>query len=105
MAGREGRTDEAQRPSAAPLRARAAGRVEALRLGAQGKASLWRGLLAASAQDSRLDADRLEALLRRAEQQIRTMDALHARIATALLFPVTGQEPASTATAGTSSSR
>ncbi|MFG2470170.1 hypothetical protein ACGFXB_32560 [Streptomyces canus] len=78
--------------------------VEALRLGAQGKASLWRGLLAASAQDSRLDADRLEELLRRAEQQIRTTDALHARIATARLFPVAGQEPASTATAGTSSS-
>ncbi|MDQ0765979.1 hypothetical protein QF027_008614 [Streptomyces canus] len=78
--------------------------LEAMRLGAQGKASLWRGLLAASAQDSRLDADRLEELLRRAGQQIRTMDALHARIATALLFPMTGQEPASPATAGTSSS-
>ena len=78
--------------------------LEAMRLGAQGKASLWRGLLAASAQDSRLDADRLEELLRRAGQQIRTLDALHARVATALLFPMTGQEPASTATAGTSSS-
>lgn len=61
--------------------------LEALRLGAQGKAALWRGLLAASAQDARLDADRLEELLRRAERQIKTLDDLHSRAATALLFP------------------
>jgi hypothetical protein len=78
--------------------------IEAMRLGAQGKASLWRGLLAASAQDSRLDADRLEELLRRAERQIKTLDSLHARVATALLFPVTRPEPESTPTAGTGSS-
>ncbi|MFF4055984.1 hypothetical protein ACFYZ8_14620 [Streptomyces sp. NPDC001668] len=76
--------------------------IEALRLGAQGKASLWRGLLAASAQDSRLDADRLEELLRRASQQIKTLDALHARAATALLFPMA--EPAPGASAETNSS-
>jgi hypothetical protein len=77
--------------------------LEALRLGAQGKASLWRGLLAAAAQDPRLDADRLEELLRRAEQQIKTLDTLHARVATALLFPAPGPDPASTAPADTSS--
>ncbi|MET8076353.1 hypothetical protein [Streptomyces sp. NPDC005303] len=78
--------------------------IEALRLGAQGKASLWRGLLAASAQDSRLDADRLEELLRRAVRQIKTLDTLHARVATALLFPAALPEPASAPTTGTNSS-
>ncbi|MET7733164.1 hypothetical protein ABZT02_17595 [Streptomyces sp. NPDC005402] len=78
--------------------------IEALRLGAQGKASLWRGLLAASAQDSRLDADRLEELLRGAVRQIKTLDSLHARAATALLFPAARPEPASTPTTETSSS-
>ncbi|MFF0014263.1 hypothetical protein [Streptomyces sp. NPDC005374] len=71
--------------------------LEALRLGAQGKAALWRGLLAASAQDSRLDADRLEELLRRAGRQIRTLDPLHARAATTLLFPTAPPEPPSAA--------
>jgi putative membrane protein len=70
--------------------------IEALRLGAQGKASLWRGLLAASAQDSRLDADRLEELLRRAVRQIKTLDSLHARAATELLFPAMRPAPEST---------
>ncbi|MFF7933761.1 hypothetical protein [Streptomyces sp. NPDC007940] len=78
--------------------------IEALRLGAQGKASLWRGLLAASAQDSRLDADRLEELLRRAEHQINSLDSLHARAATELLFPRPEPEPSPTPTAGTNSS-
>lgn len=77
--------------------------LEALRLGAQGKASLWRGLLAASAQDSRLDADRLEELLRRAVRQIKTLDSLHARVATTLLFPANRREPESAPTAETSS--
>ncbi|MFC8342910.1 hypothetical protein [Streptomyces sp. NPDC057280] len=53
--------------------------LEALRLGVQGKASLWRALLPVSALEPRLDADRLEQLLRRAEQQIRTLDSLHAK--------------------------
>ncbi|MFI1720684.1 hypothetical protein [Streptomyces sp. NPDC020489] len=59
--------------------------VETLRLGVQAKASLWHTLLSASAQDSRLDADRLEQLLARAEQQIKTLDALHARALSPLL--------------------
>ncbi|MFD3843566.1 hypothetical protein ACFWWC_46335 [Streptomyces sp. NPDC058642] len=78
--------------------------LEALRLGALGKEVLWRGLLAASAQDARLDADRLEELLRRAERQINTLDALHSRAATALLYPAQPKEPPSTAEAGTGSS-
>ena len=78
--------------------------LEAMRLGVQGKAALWRGLLAASARDARLDADRLEELLRRADRQIKTLDALHARAADALLFPTSPAEPASTAPTGTSAS-
>ncbi|WP_053846445.1 hypothetical protein [Streptomyces sp. NRRL B-24085] len=78
--------------------------LEALRLGAQGKASLWRGLLAASAQDARLDADRLEELLRRAARQIKTLDSLHARAATELLFPAMRPDPAPTPAAEPSSS-
>ncbi|MFJ2238084.1 hypothetical protein [Streptomyces sp. NPDC087859] len=78
--------------------------LEALRLGVLGKAALWRGLLAASAQDGRLEAGRLEELLRRAERQIITLDSLHSRAATALLFPAQPTEPPSTAEAGTGSS-
>ncbi|MEU6261023.1 hypothetical protein [Streptomyces sp. NPDC047043] len=63
--------------------------LETLRTGVQGKASLWRSLLSASARDSRLDADWLEQLLDRAEQQIQALDVLHARAAEALLSPAT----------------
>ncbi|GHB54637.1 hypothetical protein GCM10010377_52220 [Streptomyces viridiviolaceus] len=59
--------------------------LEALRLGAQGKALLWRALLLTAAQDSRLVSDRLEQLLQRVGQQIETLDSLHDRAATALL--------------------
>ncbi|WP_409468726.1 hypothetical protein [Streptomyces sp. HC307] len=61
--------------------------LEALRLGVQGKALLWRALLSTAAQDSRLDSDRLEQLRQRAGQQIQTLDSLHDRAATALLSP------------------
>lgn len=67
--------------------------LEALRMGAQGKAALWRGLLAASAQDPRLHADRLEELLRRAERQIETLDSLHGRVAPALLEGAAAPQP------------
>ncbi|MFD5593339.1 hypothetical protein [Streptomyces griseorubiginosus] len=67
--------------------------LEALRLGVQGKAALWRGLLAASAQDARLNADRLEELLRRAERQIETLDSLHGRAAPALLEGAGAPQP------------
>lgn len=67
--------------------------LEAMRLGVQGKAALWRGLLAASAQDARLHADRLEELLRRAERQIETLDSLHGRAAPALLEGAGAPQP------------
>ncbi|MFF4584980.1 hypothetical protein [Streptomyces sp. NPDC001388] len=59
--------------------------LEAVRLGVQGKALLWRALLSASAEDPRLDADWLRKLEQRAEQQLRTLDALHQRAAATLL--------------------
>jgi hypothetical protein len=69
--------------------------LEALRLGVQGKALLWRALLATAAHDLRLDAGRLQELLERVDQQIRTLDSLHARATSALLSPDPSQkEPA-----------
>lgn len=61
--------------------------LEALRLGVQGKALLWRALLATAAHDLRLDAGRLQELLERVDQQIRTLDSLHARATSTLLTP------------------
>lgn len=61
--------------------------LEALRLGTQGKALLWRALLAAAPQDARLDRGRLDQLLHRARQQSETLDSLHDRAAAGLLSP------------------
>lgn len=61
--------------------------LEALRLGVQGKSLLWGALLVAAAQDSRLDADRLQSLREGAHQQIQVLGSLHERAATALLSP------------------
>ncbi|WP_340374464.1 hypothetical protein U5640_04300 [Streptomyces sp. SS7] len=58
---------------------------EAMRLGVQGKALLWRSLLAASPREPRLEPVRLRELLERAEGQLRAVDELHRRAATALL--------------------
>ncbi|MGW0994263.1 hypothetical protein ACWD5V_13295 [Streptomyces sp. NPDC002523] len=66
--------------------------LEAMRLGVQGKVLLWRALLSASADDPRLNPDWLEQLLHRAEQQLRTLDSLHARATTALLSATPPQE-------------
>ncbi|MCX4885550.1 hypothetical protein [Streptomyces sp. NBC_00847] len=61
--------------------------LETIRTGAGGKSMLWRTLLSASAEDPRLDSARLEELLRRAERQIKALDSLHARAASALFSP------------------
>ncbi len=74
--------------------------LEALRLATQGKALLWRALLAAAPQDARLDAARLENLLRRAGRQIETLDSLHDRAARALLSPTAPLEAASATATG-----
>ncbi|OAH12741.1 hypothetical protein [Streptomyces jeddahensis] len=61
--------------------------LEALRVGVEGKALLWRSLLAAAARDSRLDARRLQELLDRARTQTEVLDSLHSRATSALLSP------------------
>ncbi|MBO4252720.1 hypothetical protein [Streptomyces griseorubiginosus] len=67
--------------------------LEALRTGITGKAMLWHSLLSAAPAEPRLDSDRLEELLRRAERQITRVDELHDRAASALLSPA-GARPA-----------
>ncbi|MFJ4634971.1 hypothetical protein ACIP69_04745 [Streptomyces hygroscopicus] len=59
--------------------------LETLRLGVEGKALLWRSLLAVAVHDTRLRTDRLAALLERAGRQLTALDSLHARAASALL--------------------
>ncbi|MFC9635375.1 hypothetical protein ACFTY8_40560 [Streptomyces mirabilis] len=74
--------------------------LEAMRLGVQGKALLWRVLLDAAVHDSRLDHDWLEQLLQRARQQIMTLDSLHDRAASALLTPTVAPAATSEAVPG-----
>jgi hypothetical protein len=50
--------------------------VETLLLGVQGKASMWRGLLALADQDPRFESTRLLALLGRAEAQLASLESL-----------------------------
>ena len=64
--------------------------LEALRLGVEGKASLWRSLRQVA--DSRLDQARLEQLLAAAEAQVRTLEEMRVQTA-AQLFG--GGDPAS----------
>ncbi|MGW5699201.1 hypothetical protein ACWEWX_53325, partial [Streptomyces asiaticus] len=59
--------------------------LEALRMGVEGKALLWRSLLAVAVHDTRLRTDRLAELLERAGQQLTTLDSLHSRAASALI--------------------
>ena len=66
--------------------------LEALRLGVEGKASLWRSLRQVA--DSRLDQARLEQLLAAAEAQVRTLEEMRVQTAAQLLG---GGDPASLA--------
>jgi hypothetical protein len=54
--------------------------LELLSLGVEGKASMWRALIAGLA-DGRVDRDELERLLRRAESQRERVEALRLRAA------------------------
>jgi hypothetical protein len=74
--------------------------LEAMRLGAQGKALLWRALLSAAAHDPRLDSDWLEQLLQKAGRQIKTLDSLHAKSTSALLSSTAPSPPTSEAVPG-----
>ncbi|MGW2046505.1 hypothetical protein ACWCPF_15150 [Streptomyces sp. NPDC001858] len=71
--------------------------LETMRVGVEGKVLLWRALLSASADEPRLEHDWLEQLLQRAEQQLKTLDALHARATTALLSATPPQQTADAA--------
>lgn len=55
--------------------------TEILRLGVEGKAAGWRTLRALASRDSRLDAERLDELLARADRQSSTLESLRASIA------------------------
>ncbi len=66
--------------------------LEALQLATQGKALLWRALLATSPRDARLDRGLLDQLLHRARQQSETLDSLHDRAAAGLLSPAPSRE-------------
>lgn len=50
--------------------------LEAMRLGVEGKACAWRSLQTLAGTESRIDAARVGELLRRAERQIRILEAL-----------------------------
>ncbi|MFK0045944.1 hypothetical protein ACIQU4_17825 [Streptomyces sp. NPDC090741] len=50
--------------------------LEAMRLGVEGKACAWRSLAALADTDPRIDGARVQEPLRRAERQIRSLEAL-----------------------------
>jgi hypothetical protein len=56
--------------------------LETMLLGVEGKSSGWRILRARSAEDTRLDADRLDELISRAERQVTVLEQLRLRSAT-----------------------
>lgn len=61
--------------------------LEAMRLGVEGKALMWRALIEAAPEESRLDADRLGGLLDRAREQMGTLETLRLRAADSLFAP------------------
>ncbi|HEV2088248.1 MAG TPA: hypothetical protein VGR21_08050 [Cryptosporangiaceae bacterium] len=69
--------------------------LEALRLGVEGKGAGWKTLRTVAERDDRLDAERLDGLIARAERQVEELEDLRVRTA-ADLFGVasagTGQD-------------
>lgn len=61
--------------------------LEGLRLAVAEKCLLWQSLLVATAQDHRIGPDRLHQLLRRADRQASTLDALRATAASTAFGP------------------
>jgi hypothetical protein len=61
--------------------------LEALCLGVEGKAAMWRVLRKLADRDERLDAARLDELLARAHQQVGILEELRLRRATEVLVP------------------
>ena len=58
--------------------------LETLRLGVEGKAAGFRTLRVVAERDSRLDTDRLELLIARAERQSQTLEQLRIQTASRL---------------------
>jgi hypothetical protein len=65
--------------------------LEALRLGVEGKALLWRALVTWAPREPRLDTRRLHELLDRARQQTEALDVLHTRATTTFLSGRSGE--------------
>jgi hypothetical protein len=61
--------------------------LEAMRLGVEGKASMWRTLRTLAADEERLDRGEIEDLLRRAGGQAETLEAMRIRTASGALAP------------------
>jgi hypothetical protein len=64
--------------------------TELLRLGVDGKTAGWRTLRALAERDGRLDADRLDDLLARADRQSGELESLRVRTAERLVASETG---------------
>jgi hypothetical protein len=61
--------------------------LEALRLGVEGKACLWRTLLHVAKHEPRLDSSRLDTLLDRATRQLESLEELRTGAAAEALTP------------------
>ena len=61
--------------------------LEALRLGVEGKASLWRTLREVAEHEPRLDAAALDALLAKAKAQVDTLETMRVQTSTELFRP------------------
>ena len=66
--------------------------TEMLRLGVDGKAAGWRTLRALAERDSRLDPDRLDDLLARADRQSSELESLRVSTAKQLLLSAAGHQ-------------
>ncbi|MEU6312686.1 hypothetical protein [Streptomyces sp. NPDC047014] len=68
--------------------------LEAMLVGVEGKAACWRSLRGLARTDPRIDAAAMDELIRRAEQQIRTLEALRSAAAVSLFTREAPDTPA-----------
>jgi hypothetical protein len=61
--------------------------LETLRLGAEGKACLWRSLLLVAKHEQRLDSSLLDSLLHRASSQLETLEAMRMEASAEVFTP------------------
>lgn len=67
--------------------------LEAMRLGVEGKACMWRVLQSLAGSGARVDGARLHELLRRAERQIRILETLRAERSAQVFVPEVPRAP------------